>query len=212
MLVHMKIGKDVASLLINGEEVISLSYSTSTLSLPSKLDSNGKDQDWIGFYAHNDIYPIDIDCIGIYPYLVAAQVAKRRFVFGQGVEIPENINTSYSGTSVAIDYSFADYTSNFSYPKTGSWNQAFNDNIAIKNRAMSVISHPLPEIVLSSETESKLFIDCKTANLVEDEENFFENEEEFHLCYNDDEYEDPFDYANSKSLLNGSYEDNTPLT
>ena len=164
MLVHMKIGKDFASLLINGEEVITMPHNTSLLSLPAKLDANGKDQDWIGFYAYDDIYPIEIDCVGIYPYLVASQVAKRRFVFGQGVQIPENINTSYSGTSIAIDYSFADYTSNYSYPRNGSWKQGFSDNISISNQELSVIKHPLPQIVLSSKTESELFVDNKTAN------------------------------------------------
>jgi len=160
MLVHLRVGKDTSSLLVNGQEVISLNYLTESLSLPAML--NGvKDQDWIGFYAHEDIYPIEIDCVGIYPYVVATAVAKRRFVFGQGVEIPENINTSYSGTSVFIDYEFADYTSNYSYPKIGSWNQGFSDNTSIKNKFLSVTSHPLPEIFLSSKTKKELFSDCK---------------------------------------------------
>lgn len=161
MLVHMRVGKDTASLVINGQEVISLNYLTESLSLPSMLNSNDKDQDWIGFYAYDDIYPIEVDCVGIYPYIVATAVAKRRFVFGQGVDIPENINTSYSGTSVFIDYSFADYTSNYSYPKIGSWNQAFNDNTSIANKSLSVVSHPLPETILSSKTEEELLLDCK---------------------------------------------------
>jgi hypothetical protein len=161
MLVHMRVGKDASSLLINGQEVISLNYITESLSLPSMIDENGKDQDWIGFYAHEDIYPIEIDCIGIYPYTVSAALAKRRFVFGQGVDIPENINTSYSGTSVFIDYSFADYTSNYSYPGIGSWSQGFNDNTSIVNRSLSVLPHPLPKIVLSSKTEEELLLDCK---------------------------------------------------
>lgn len=161
MLVHMRIGKDTASLVINGQEVISLNYITEELSLPTMLDVNGKNQDWIGFYAYDDIYPIEIDCVGIYPYIVATAVAKRRFVFGQGVDIPENINTSYSGTSVFIDYSFADYTSNYSYPKVGSWNQGFSDNTSFTNKSLSVLSHPLPEIVLSSKTEEELLLDCK---------------------------------------------------
>ena len=161
MLVHMRVGKDTASLVINGQEVISLNYLTESLSLPSMLNSNDKDQDWIGFYAYDDIYPIEVDCVGIYPYIVATAVAKRRFVFGQGVDIPENINTSYSGTSVFIDYSFADYTSNYSYPKIGSWNQAFNDNTSIINKSLSVVSHPLPETILSSKTEEELLLDCK---------------------------------------------------
>jgi hypothetical protein len=160
MLVHLRVGKDTSSLLVNGQEVISLNYLTESLSLPAML--NGvKDQDWIGFYAHEDIYPIEIDCVGIYPYVVATAVAKRRFVFGQGVEIPENINTSYSGTSVFIDYEFADYTSNYSYPKIGSWNQGFSDNTSIRNKSLSVTSHPLPEMFLSSKTKEELFSDCK---------------------------------------------------
>jgi hypothetical protein len=161
MLIHMRIGKDTASLVINGQEVISLNYLTESLSLPAMLNSNDKDQDWIGFYAYDDIYPVEVDCVGIYPYIVATAVAKRRFVFGQGVDIPENINTSYSGTSVFIDYSFADYTSNYSYPKLGSWNQAFNDNTSIINKSLSVVSNPLPEIILSSKTEEELLLDCK---------------------------------------------------
>lgn len=178
MLIHLKVGKDTASLLINGEEAISLPYSQELASLPSKLN-NGKDQDWIGFYAYEDVSPIDIDCVGIYPYLVANQVAKRRYVFGQGVEIPENINTSYSGTSVAIDYSFADYSANYSYPKTGSWSQAFSDNISTANRSLSVVSHPLPDVILSSKTKSELFDDNRVANSIEDIEDFFYDERDY---------------------------------
>ena len=178
MLIHLKVGKDTASLLINGEEAISLPYSQELANLPSKLN-NGKDQDWIGFYAYEDVSPIDIDCVGIYPYLVANQVAKRRYVFGQGVEIPENINTSYSGTSVAIDYSFADYSANYSYPKTGSWSQAFSDNISTANRSLSVVSHPLPDVMLSSKTKSELFDDNRVANSIEDIEDFFYDERDY---------------------------------
>lgn len=54
--------------------------------------------------------------------------------------------------------------------------------------------------------------EIKECDEFEDEENYFDNEEEFYACYNEDEYEDPFAYVNSKSLINGSYEDNTPLT
>ena len=172
MLVHLRIGKDAVSLVINGQEVISLDYDRKTISLPAMLNENQKDQDWIGFYAYEDVSPIEIDCVGIYPYVVATAMAKRRFVFGQGVEIPENINTSYSGTSVFIDYAFADYTANYSYPKVGSWKQAFNDNTSIINKSLSVPSGPLPEIFLSSKTEEELLLDCKVAQS-SDTENFF---------------------------------------
>ena len=160
MLVHLRVGKNNSSLLINGQEVISLSYLTEDLVLPDMLNDD-KDQDWIGFYAYEDVFPIEIDCVGIYPYTVSASVAKRRFVFGQGVDIPENINTSYSGTSVFIDYSFADYTSNYSYPKIGSWNQGFGDNVSTANKSLSVAAYPLPELLLSSRTEKELLSACE---------------------------------------------------
>jgi hypothetical protein len=172
MLVHLRVGIDIVSLVINGQEVISLDYDRETISFPEMFNENEKDQDWIGFYAHEEVYPIEIDCVGIYPYVVATAMAKRRFVFGQGVEIPENINTSYSGTSVFIDYAFADYTANYSYPKVGSWQQAFNDNTSIVNKSLSVPSGPLPEIVLSSKTEKDLLSDCKLVQS-SDTENFF---------------------------------------
>jgi hypothetical protein len=199
MLVDLKVSQESASLLINGEEVISLSYSASDISFPEKI-VDGNDQDWIGFYAYEDVYPIDIDSVGIYPYLVASQVAKRRFVFGQGVEVPENINTSYSGTSVAIDYSFADYTSNYSYPKTGSWNQGFSDNLSTANRSLSVLSHPLPEIFLSSRTQSELFEDNKSANLTTNPLDFFYDEAEYFSFRPNSEWNDVDGYMFFKNF------------
>jgi hypothetical protein len=171
MLVHLRLGKDTASLVINGQEVISFDYDPASLELPKML-INEKDQDWIGFYAHEDIFPIDIDCVAIYPYVVPTAVTKRKFVFGQGVEIPENINTSYSGTSVFIDYAFANYSANYQYPKIGSWKQAFNDNTLIQNKGLSVSKNPLPQILLSSKTEDELFSDCNIAQS-SDSKNFF---------------------------------------
>lgn len=171
MLVHLRLGKNTSSLVINGQEVISLDYDPASLDFP-EMTVNEKDQDWIGFYAHDDVFPIDIDCVGIYPYVVPTAVTKRRFVFGQGVEIPENINTSYSGTSVFIDYAFANYSGNYQYPKIGSWNQAFNDNTLVQSKALSVAKNPLPQILLSSRTKEELFSDCNIAQ-TSDPINFF---------------------------------------
>ena len=171
MLVHLRLGKDVASLVINGQEVISFSYNPELLDFPEMI-LDEKEQDWIGFYAHEDVFPIDIDCVAIYPYVVPTAVTKRKFVFGQGVEIPENINTSYSGTSVFIDYAFANYSANYQYPKIGSWKQAFNDNTLIQNKGLSVSQNPLPQILLSSKTQEELFSDCNTVQS-SDQVNFF---------------------------------------
>lgn len=178
MLVHLRLGKDTASLVINGQEVISFSYDPALIEFP-EMTVNEKDQDWIGFYTHEDVFPIDIDCVAIYPYVVPTAVTKRKFVFGQGVEIPENINTSYSGTSVFIDYAFANYSANYQYPKIGSWKQAFNDNTLIQNRALSVSKNPLPQIKLSSKTQEELFSDCNIEQS-SDSVNFFHLSQTLH--------------------------------
>jgi hypothetical protein len=151
MLIHIRITKNAASLLINGEQVISLDFITEDLSFPDK-EVAGKDNDWLAFYAYEDVSPLELDCVAIYPYQVPILVAKRRFVYGQGVEIPENINSAYSGTSVFIDYPFADYTNNYMYPDMGKWSQGVVDNLSIENNMLSVPDYVLPNFISSSKT------------------------------------------------------------
>lgn len=160
MLFHLFISKTRATLSLNGEKVIDFQLTESNYTPQSKLDSNLKDQDWIAFYAHEDIPNISIDCVGLYPYEVSDQLGKIRFVYGQGVEFPENINTAYSGSSVYIDYSFANYANNYSYPSLGTWSQGIGNNVSIDKNKLTVPEYPLPEIVLSSRTESDLFSSC----------------------------------------------------
>ena len=157
MLMHVRISENYASMLINGEEVISLNYITSELSLPAKLNSLGKDQDWIGFYAYDDVSPVELDCVAIYTYQVPLVLAKKRFIYGQGVEFPEGINQAYSGSSVYIDYPFADYTNNYSYPNIGKWSQAIVDNLKVENNMLCTPDYELPEIVLGSGTIQELY-------------------------------------------------------
>ena len=159
MLIHIRITNNSASLLINGEQVISLNFITDGLSFPEKYDEDGKDQDWIGFYAYEDVYPIEVDCVAIYPYQVPALVAKRRFVYGQGVEVPENINASYSGTSMFIDYAFADYTKNYSYPDLVKWSDASIDNLNTSSNYLSCPDYYLPELFFSNKTSQDFYND-----------------------------------------------------
>lgn len=148
MLTHIRVSENNASVLINGEEVISLKYLTSDLNLPTSLDSDGRNQDWIGFYAYEDVSPVEIDCVALYTYQVPIILAKKRFVYGQGVEIPEGINKAYSGSSIYIDYPFANYSNNYSYPNIGSWSQAIVDNLKTDSNLLSTPDYKLPEIVL----------------------------------------------------------------
>jgi hypothetical protein len=168
-------------LLINGEEVILLKYLTSELSFPVSLDLNKKNQDWIGFYAYEDVSPIEIDCVALYTYKVPIVLAKKRFVYGQGVEFPEGINQAYSGSSIYVDYPFAKYANNYSYPSIGNWSQATVDNLKTDSNLLSTPDYKLPEIVLDGQ--------------VYDVENLIPN------FYNQDEEGISFSFGN----IEGSY-------
>ena len=159
MLVHFRMIRNNASLLINGEEVISIPIDTDSLSLPEQLDNAGDNQDWIGFYAYEDVTPIEVDCVAIYPYSVSINVAKRRWVYGQGVLSPEAINSAYGGSQAFIDYPFADYTGNYNYPDFAQWEQGTFDNLSTTNTALTTPEYTLPEIFLSSKTLQELYDD-----------------------------------------------------
>jgi hypothetical protein len=161
MLIDIRLIRNNATVLLNGEEVINLPIETDTLVLPDILDEFGDSQDWLGFYAYADVTPIEVDCIAIYPYSVAINVAKRRWVYGQGVPSAEEINSSYGGTSAFIDYSFADYTSNYNYPDFAQWDQGTFDNLSTTANSLTTPQYSLPEINLGSKTLSQLYADNK---------------------------------------------------
>lgn len=170
MLVHIRIIKDSASLLINGEEVISFNFQTKNLILPSILNELGKTQDWLGFYGNNSFDIFEIDCVSIYSYNVPITVAKRRWVYGQAVLSPEKIESSYNGTSTFIDYTFADYTANFSYPDFGKWEQGTFDNLVTTQTTIETPSYSLPEFFTGTKTLTELYSDCKQ---IQEPENYF---------------------------------------
>lgn len=161
MLIQIRIIKDSASLLINGEQVISFSLDTNSLVLPNELDSEGKNQDWLGFYCYDDVSPFEIDCIAIYPYQVPINVAKRRWVYGQAVISPESINSAYNGSSAFIDYPFANYTANYSYPNLAQWSQGTFDNLGTTTTSLTTPNYSLPEIFTDTKTIEQLYSDNK---------------------------------------------------
>lgn len=152
MLVHFGYTDNVATLMVNGETVVTLDVDMSSINLPALNNSSGLNQDFIGFYAYSDVPGIDIDCPGVYSYRVPAQMAKRRWVYGQGVQFPENLNSAYSGTSMSIDYTFSDYTSNYSYPDLGNWVQGIVENVEVKDNVLSAPSYQLPTIEFDNQT------------------------------------------------------------
>lgn len=170
MLVNMTISKTSATLMINGEEVISMPIDLSKLTLPSKtilLNGILKDQDYIGFYCYPDIPSFEIDSVAIYSYKVPSIVAKRRYVYGQGVGSSELINNSYAGTEAFIDYTFAEYTADYSYPDFAKWNQGSFDNLVTDNLSLRTPQYELPTVYFDNKTISEFYTDCRGLQTVD---------------------------------------------
>jgi hypothetical protein len=162
MLVQIRLINNGASLLVNGEEVLSLSTRTSELKFAASKGRGllfDKDQDWLGFYAYEDVPLIEVDCVAIYSYQVPEVVAKRRFVYGQGVDFPENLNTSYNGTSAFIDYKVANYANNYLYPDIGRWQQGILENVSTANNQLSSPEYTLPTITTPGSITEKQWLD-----------------------------------------------------
>jgi len=159
MLFHIRLIKNVATVLLNGEEVISLSIITDDLVLPEILDDSDREQDWLGFYSYSDVTPIEIDCVAVYSYQVPTPVAKRRWVYGQAVLSPEGIDSAYGGSSAFIDYSFADYTANYTYPNFANWNQGSFDNLITTGTYVGTPNYQLPTVFIEDETLQDLYDD-----------------------------------------------------
>ncbi len=158
MLLDFRYSKDEASLLINGEKVISLPLANATITLPSKLNEEDQDQDWVGFYSYSDVSSFEIDCPAIYSYQVPTVLAKRRWIFGQGVEYPENINAAYTGTSTYIDYPFSNYSNNYNYPDLGRWSQGIVENLSTNPNILTMPDYVLPTAVFSDGTSYNSWI------------------------------------------------------
>lgn len=161
MLIHIRLIKNSASLLINGEEVLSLSFNTLELNLPEEMDQFGKNQDWLYFASSINVNPVEIDCVAIYSYHVPIVVAKRRWVYGQGVGSSEVINSSYGGTTAFIDYPFANYSANYNYPDFAKWDQGIFDNLITTNTTLRTPEYELPTIFIENKTLKDLYTDNK---------------------------------------------------
>ncbi len=179
MLVDIRYSATSASLLINGEQVVGLTLDDSIV-FPEQIVA-GKSQEWLGFYAYEDVSPIEIDAVAIYSYEVPSVVSKRRWVYGQGVKYPENIEKAYSGTSVVVDYGFAQYSKNQNYPAMSSFSDAIVSNLSTVGKAITAPNYSLPEVIFqtnktlgswysdlaSVQNEDDRFVTFKTGQTIE---------------------------------------------
>jgi hypothetical protein len=124
MLVHFCQSQNEIFLMINGEKVISITIDSLQINtFPPE------DEDYLGFYADKNIYLYELDSFSIFPYAVAEQVAKKRYVFGQGVQEQESIIAAKNGNLSYVDFPFSGYSSTIRYPDRNKWNDGFYNNI-----------------------------------------------------------------------------------
>ena len=153
MLLSLQYTETNFSLIINGEQVLSINIDASTLSFPTEAN-----QDWLGFYHYSNDETTQIDCLAIFPYKVSLSDSKLHFVWGQAVESPEIKNTNYAGSPVIADYQMSKYANNYNYPGAGRWKNGILNNLIIdSNGQLSVPDYALPSVVF--EDTSKLVSD-----------------------------------------------------
>lgn len=170
MLINMTISKTLATLMINGEEVINMQIDLSKINLPEKnivIEGTSRNQDYIGFYCYPDIPSFELDSVAIYSYKVPGIVAKRRYVYGQGVGSSELINNSYAGTEAFIDYTFAEYTADYSYPDFAKWNQGSFDNLITDSLSLRTPEYQLPTIYFDNKTLPEFYTDCRASQTID---------------------------------------------
>lgn len=158
MLINLRLGLDNANLLVNGEQVLSISFKTNSVQLLDyEMDIRRRDQ-W-GIFSYPDVPIIEIECPAFYSYIVPTAVAKRRFAYGQAVESPDGVNKSFGASTAFIDYSVADYTNNYQYPDMGKWNQGISDNIDTSGNSLSSPVYSLPKFVFEPSFPSTITYD-----------------------------------------------------
>jgi hypothetical protein len=158
MLIDIRVTPTSAVLIINGDQVINMDLDPRSYSFVPSED-NEKDQDWLGFYAYSDVPLIQLDCIAIYPYEVSAIVAKRKWVYGQGVQVPTDIKGSDSTLSVFVDYPFSKYAKNYYFPSSSRWSSGSIENLTIQDDSVRPTEHPVPEVRFSDRDSDQWLTD-----------------------------------------------------
>ena len=143
MLIDIRYTEIYMSVLINGDLVIEQNLISRDVDFP---ESGALSNDWVGFYSTSEIKKFEIDCLAIYPYVVQEQLAKKKFVYGQGVGPANEVTRKFGSTSVPIDFSFAKYSYNLIYPDMTKWFAGFYSNINADSKFITLPTYDLPEI------------------------------------------------------------------
>lgn len=156
MLLHLVIKDANIIMFINGEQVGSLEIDRSTMTLSQS--------EWMAFYTYDDFDLFEIDCISIFPYSVPLQLARKRFVWGQGTDPIELINDSFDGEEASIQFANAGYDVNSVYPDKERWDAGYYNNIVATTNSISVPQYSLPEINIGGRDIAQWYDDNKSLN------------------------------------------------
>lgn len=155
-IVHIVIKEQAVAMFINGEQVGELNIDRSTMTV--------SESDWLGAYSYDDFNMFEIDCLSIFPYAVPLQVAKKRFVWGQGTDPIELVNDSFDGEEAVIQFSNANFNNNKVYPDMERWDAGYYDNLIATTNSISVPNYSLPNIYLGGRDISEWYNDNKSLN------------------------------------------------
>ena len=171
MLIHIRYISGNVSVLLNGEEIISITLKESNLYFPKETiieDDIEKSQDWLGFYTYDSIHPLTIDSVSIFSYSVPNEVAKRRWVWGQAVVPLGSTNASLNARTVVNDYTYSGYAVNHSYPDFANWKQGFSNNIDTSANVLKLPEYSLPTINLGTKKLDAWYKDLRIAQIDDD--------------------------------------------
>ena len=160
MLVHIVYNQDNCQMYINGEQIAEINIERDSLTFQNE-------NDWIAFFDYEDIELFEIDCISIFPYAVPLQVARRRFVWGQGTGSQESIDSSFKGFSTAFSFPNSEYSANVVYPDKERWDAAYYNNLSTTRTSLTIPEYSLPEIFLSGRDLSLWYQANKLINNIE---------------------------------------------
>ena len=156
MVVHLAIKGENFSMFINGEQVGQLKVDRKTMIL--------SESEWLGVYSYEDINMMEIDCVSIFPYALPLQVARKRFVWGQGTDPIELVNSSFDAEEAVINFSNSKYTANKVYPDMERWDAGYYNNLIANTNSISVPEYSLPIINLGGRDISEWYTDNNELN------------------------------------------------
>ena len=178
MLIDVTYTPTQARLIINGQEVISLSYITDDIDFSPVMEGTESETGTLGFALGNNIKLYEVDCLALYSYVVPDDVLKRRFVWGQGVREDTNLSTAYDTQVTYIDYPYSEYSNNVLYPDLYTWESGYLNNLISGRQSLKTPDFQLPEIFVNGRNRDTLYRENQ-ARQAEREKHFFTFQPEF---------------------------------